>query len=180
MTQSESENQSMCTAKNVNDDSAENEMAKWQLALFIVAVGAICSSSAFSQSTGYKPTSDCVYIGTCNDASSPAPSAPKASTRTSPSRVTASPEDLSPTPTTEPFQPLDPTQDYDGKPCSYFTKPAKRQDGSGSNFYSKGVVVQYGGNVYRCTDGVWRDVLPGAVENPPSAIELETSHYPSY
>ncbi|WCM48960.1 hypothetical protein OH720_18285 [Pseudomonas sp. WJP1] len=50
-------------------------------------------------------------------------------------------------------QPLDPTNDYDGKPCKYFTK---HNDDAHLYYHQDGAIVSYGERVYECSGGRWR------------------------
>jgi len=51
----------------------------------------------------------------------------------------------------------DPSQNYAGESCSYFTQPLVRQDGAGLNRYADGSMVCYGERMYQCVDGRWVD-----------------------
>ena len=64
-------------------------------------------------------------------------------------------EEPTTTTTTEPFQPLDPSADYSGKVCSFFTKPLRRPDGGGTNSYADDTWISYGGRTYHCENRYW-------------------------
>ncbi len=49
---------------------------------------------------------------------------------------------------------LDPSRNYAGQPCYYFTKPALEADGGRLNTYAPGSIVVYGNYTYRCA-GTW-------------------------
>lgn len=53
--------------------------------------------------------------------------------------------------------PLDPSVDYSGQPCVYFTKPPVTDEGTKMNSYAEGSVVMYGTRTYKCRSGarVW-------------------------
>lgn len=53
------------------------------------------------------------------------------------------------------FVPLDPERNHEGKPCSYFTKPAVTNDGGRLNYYGDGAFVVYGKWMYKCSFGRW-------------------------
>jgi hypothetical protein len=50
----------------------------------------------------------------------------------------------------------DPSQNYAGEECSFFTKPAVRPDGGGLNYYADGAHVCYGERMYFCVDRRWK------------------------
>ncbi len=61
-------------------------------------------------------------------------------------------DSLKPPPTAK-----DPSQNYAGESCSYFTRPLVREDGAGLNRYAEGSMVCYGERMYQCVDGRWAD-----------------------
>ena len=53
------------------------------------------------------------------------------------------------------FVPLDPDKNHEGRPCSFFTKPAVTNDGGRLNYYGDGAFVVYGKWMYKCSFGRW-------------------------
>lgn len=71
-----------------------------------------------------------------------------------------------------PFTPLNPSADYSGKPCSYFTR-APVEDGVRMNFYASESCVSYGEISYECVSGRWVKKGPEVVFRCPRAEDIE-------
>lgn len=72
-------------------------------------------------------------------------------------------------------QPKDPSIDYTGMSCSYFTRPAV-EDEVRMNYYSKGSCVVYGSSAYECgSDGRWIRKGPASVFKCIPAEEAEST-----
>lgn len=54
----------------------------------------------------------------------------------------------------------DPSANYAGKPCEYFTRPS---DEAHLNYYANGATVVYGDKAYQCIDRRWRYKHPANV-----------------
>jgi len=63
------------------------------------------------------------------------------------------PRPESPSPQSQNALPLDPSADYDGQPCKYFTKTS---DEAHLLYHSDGAMVSYGGRIYSCKGGTWQ------------------------
>lgn len=47
-------------------------------------------------------------------------------------------------------------ENYQGRPCRYFTCASARQDGTRTNYYHDGAFVIYGSRAYECSGGAWQ------------------------
>jgi hypothetical protein len=50
----------------------------------------------------------------------------------------------------------EPPRTFEGKPCSYFTKPAVEANGARLNYYAEGAHVCYQDRMYECVGGYWK------------------------
>lgn len=84
------------------------------------------------------------------------------------------PTEEPPRPNVPAFTPADPKEDFSGRACSYFTKPAIENSGARLNYYAQGSCVAYGEFAYECRDdGRWRKRGPRSVFNCADAASVE-------
>ena len=74
--------------------------------------------------------------------------------------------------TPAPFKPLDPTRDYSGQSCSYFTKPAREGDYR-LNYYANDSFACYGTKMYKCAAGRWESKGPCAAYQDSDRLRAE-------
>lgn len=72
----------------------------------------------------------------------------------------------------KPFKPLDPSRDYSGQSCSYFTKPAREGDHR-LNYYADNSFVCYGAKMYKCVARRWESKGPCAAYQDSKSISAE-------
>lgn len=57
-------------------------------------------------------------------------------------------------------------ENYQGRPCKYFTCASARQDGTRMNYYHDGAFVIYGTRAYECSGGEWQFKGPASAWLP--------------